>query len=129
MNGFTQVLAKDNQGVLINACCPGWVSSDMGSVSPTLSLSRCDHTTILLNGPPRPRLAHRQAPKDSRYAGILSLDTRDRVADVSGITLNSTEEGARVPLNIALKDIGGTTGKYWANSSISGTGEGQVQKW
>jgi hypothetical protein len=40
-----------------------------------------------------------------------------------------TEEGARVPLNIALKDIGGTTGKYWANSSVSGTGEGQVQKW
>jgi hypothetical protein len=42
---------------------------------------------------------------------------------------NFAEEGARVPLNIALKDIGGTTGKYWANSSVSGTGEGQVQKW
>jgi hypothetical protein len=42
---------------------------------------------------------------------------------------NIAEEGARVPLNIALKDIGGTTGKYWANSSVSGTGEGQVQKW
>jgi carbonyl reductase 1 len=40
-----------------------------------------------------------------------------------------TEEGARVPLNIALNDIQGTTGKYWANSSISGTGAGQVQKW
>ncbi|KAH8082353.1 hypothetical protein HD553DRAFT_71696 [Filobasidium floriforme] len=79
MNGFTQVLAKENSEVLINACCPGWVSSDMGH---------------LIGKPPK-----------------------------------SLEEGARVPLNIALKDIGGTTGKYWANSSVSGTGEGQVQKW
>jgi carbonyl reductase 1 len=42
---------------------------------------------------------------------------------------NLVEEGARVPLKLALEDIDGTTGKYWANDSISGTGSGKVQKW
>lgn len=35
INSLTTALADEpeNQGVLINACCPGWVSSDMGKVS------------------------------------------------------------------------------------------------
>ncbi|KAG9188364.1 carbonyl reductase 1 [Alternaria panax] len=31
MNAFTVVLAKENEGVAINCCCPGWVDSDMGN--------------------------------------------------------------------------------------------------
>lgn len=30
MNAFTAILARQNPGLLINACCPGWVSTDMG---------------------------------------------------------------------------------------------------
>ena len=29
-NGLTAVLAQKNPGLTINACCPGWVSTDMG---------------------------------------------------------------------------------------------------
>jgi carbonyl reductase 1 len=31
MNALTFVLAKENEGVAINCCCPGWVDSDMGN--------------------------------------------------------------------------------------------------
>jgi NAD(P)-dependent dehydrogenase (short-subunit alcohol dehydrogenase family) len=31
MNALTVVLAKENEGVAINCCCPGWVNSDMGN--------------------------------------------------------------------------------------------------
>lgn len=30
VNAFTRILAKDNPGLVINACCPGWVNTDMG---------------------------------------------------------------------------------------------------
>lgn len=35
INAFTRVLARQEeaQGVVINCCCPGWVSTDMGAVS------------------------------------------------------------------------------------------------
>lgn len=39
------------------------------------------------------------------------------------------EEGATIPLRLAFGDVGGPTGKYWANSSIRGKGEGEVQEW
>ncbi|KAL8709568.1 MAG: hypothetical protein Q9220_005660 [cf. Caloplaca sp. 1 TL-2023] len=32
MNAMTAVLARDNPGLTINACCPGWVDTDMGSL-------------------------------------------------------------------------------------------------
>ena len=32
MNAFTAVLAKENPDITINACCPGWVATDMGSI-------------------------------------------------------------------------------------------------
>lgn len=32
MNSFTAVLGRHHPGLLINACCPGWVSTDMGKV-------------------------------------------------------------------------------------------------
>jgi carbonyl reductase 1 len=31
MNALTVVLARDNEGVAISCCCPGWVDSDMGN--------------------------------------------------------------------------------------------------
>lgn len=30
MNAFTAVLGREHPGLLINACCPGWVATDMG---------------------------------------------------------------------------------------------------
>lgn len=31
INVLTKVLAQENQGIMINCCCPGWVSTDMGN--------------------------------------------------------------------------------------------------
>ncbi|KAL8691803.1 MAG: hypothetical protein Q9218_003049 [Villophora microphyllina] len=31
-NAMTAVLARENPGLTINACCPGWVDTDMGSL-------------------------------------------------------------------------------------------------
>ena len=31
-NALTAVLARENPGLTINACCPGWVSTDMGKM-------------------------------------------------------------------------------------------------
>jgi carbonyl reductase 1 len=39
------------------------------------------------------------------------------------------EEGARIPVRLAFDDLGGVSGKYWANSSVRGKGEGEVQGW
>ncbi|KAK3067139.1 hypothetical protein LTR53_016166 [Teratosphaeriaceae sp. CCFEE 6253] len=39
------------------------------------------------------------------------------------------EEGARIPVRLALGGLGGVTGRYWANDSIRGKGEGSVQEW
>ncbi|KAL6715510.1 hypothetical protein ACLMJK_006471 [Lecanora helva] len=32
VNALTAVLARENQGLVINACCPGWVDTDMGTM-------------------------------------------------------------------------------------------------
>lgn len=32
INAMTAVLARDNAGLTINACCPGWVDTDMGNL-------------------------------------------------------------------------------------------------
>ncbi|KAL8814909.1 MAG: hypothetical protein Q9223_005912 [Gallowayella weberi] len=31
-NAMTAVLARENPGLIINACCPGWVDTDMGAL-------------------------------------------------------------------------------------------------
>jgi len=41
----------------------------------------------------------------------------------------SNEEGARVPLKLAVEDIGGSTGKYWENESVYAKGSGRVAEW
>jgi len=30
MNALTATLARENAGLVINCCCPGWVATDMG---------------------------------------------------------------------------------------------------
>lgn len=32
VNAITAVLARENQDLTINACCPGWVDTDMGGI-------------------------------------------------------------------------------------------------
>ncbi|KAL8683238.1 MAG: hypothetical protein Q9186_000740 [Xanthomendoza sp. 1 TL-2023] len=31
-NAMTAILARENPGLIINACCPGWVDTDMGAL-------------------------------------------------------------------------------------------------
>jgi carbonyl reductase 1 len=79
VNALTRILAKDHPGLIINACCPGWVKTDMG-----VQIGR--------------------APK-------------------------TPEDGAKIPVRLAFGDIGGVTGRYWANSSVRSREEGEVQEW
>lgn len=39
------------------------------------------------------------------------------------------EQGAKIPVRLALGDLGGVSGRYWANDSIKGTGEGKIHEW
>jgi carbonyl reductase 1 len=41
----------------------------------------------------------------------------------------TAEQGARIPVKLAVGNLGGVNGRYWANDSVSGTGEGKVQEW
>ncbi|KAJ5532353.1 Short-chain dehydrogenase/reductase SDR [Penicillium frequentans] len=41
----------------------------------------------------------------------------------------SVEEGARIPLRLAVGDIGQISGRYWANDSVASTGHGEVCDW
>lgn len=35
LNAGTRILARDNPDLLINCCCPGWVSTDLGAQAGT----------------------------------------------------------------------------------------------
>ena len=48
---------------------------------------------------------------------------------IGGQPPKSEEEGARVPLKLGFKDLGGVSGEYWGNDSVMGKGEGVVQPW
>jgi len=39
------------------------------------------------------------------------------------------EQGAKIPVKLALDDIGSTSGQYWENKSVSDTGSGHVSSW
>lgn len=41
----------------------------------------------------------------------------------------TTEDGAKIPVRLAVGDVEGVSGKYWANDSIQGREEGKVQPW
>ena len=79
MNAFTRILARENEDLLINACCPGWVATGMGN---------------MVGKPPK-----------------------------------TAEEGARIPVRLAVGDVGGVTGRYWANGSVRSKGDGEVVDW
>lgn len=79
MNAFTKVLAKENAGLAINCCCPGWVNTDMGNQ---------------IGRPPK-----------------------------------TPEDGAKIPVKLAVGDIGDVTGEYWGNDSVRSKEDGKVQPW
>ncbi|KAK4541347.1 hypothetical protein LTR36_008105 [Oleoguttula mirabilis] len=83
VNAFTARLARDNADLTCNACCPGWIATDMGRLVGSSKV---------------------QPPK-------------------------TAEQGARIPVRLAFDELGGVTGRYWANASIRGKGEGEVQEW
>ncbi|KAL8884569.1 MAG: hypothetical protein Q9215_007409 [Flavoplaca cf. flavocitrina] len=76
LNAATSILARENPGFLINCCCPGWVSTDLGNQA--------------------------------------------------GLAPKTVEDGAKIPIRLGFGDIGGVSGKYWANDSVYDTGEGEV---
>ncbi|RMY34298.1 hypothetical protein D0865_14221 [Hortaea werneckii] len=39
------------------------------------------------------------------------------------------EQGAAIPVRLGFGDIGGQSGKYWANANVRSKGEGEVQEW
>lgn len=41
----------------------------------------------------------------------------------------SPEDGAKIPIRLGFGDLAGVTGKYWANTSVADTGDGQVLEW
>lgn len=83
MNAFTAILARDNPGLTINCCCPGWIATSMGRLVGSTKV---------------------QPPK-------------------------TPEEGARIPMRLAFEELGGVTGKYWANGSVRSRDAGDVQEW
>lgn len=41
----------------------------------------------------------------------------------------SAEQGATIPVRLAVGDIGGVSGRYWANASIRSREAGEVREW
>lgn len=80
---MTALLARENPGLLVNACCPGWIETEMG--------------WSVTSGRTKP-------PK-------------------------TPEEGAIIPVRLAVGDIGNVTGKYWANPNMRSRDDGQVMEW
>ncbi len=39
------------------------------------------------------------------------------------------EEGTKISVRLAVRDIGNVTGKYWANGSVRDAGDGEVREW
>jgi carbonyl reductase 1 len=83
VNALTAILARENPELLINACCPGWIDTDMGGIV---------------------------SPRGTRPP-------------------KSPEDGAVVPVFLAMGEIGGVTGRYWANESVRAKGRPEVREW
>ncbi|KAJ5677358.1 Short-chain dehydrogenase/reductase SDR [Penicillium maclennaniae] len=56
-----------------------------------------------------------QPPKSVGKCGVILI--RDLSLTIS------TEDGARIPLRLAIGDIGQVSGRYWANDSVASTGD------
>lgn len=49
---------------------------------------------------------------------------------IMGRPPKSLEEGARIPVRLAVGDVAGVSGKFWENGDgVWGTGEGEVREW
>ena len=99
INALTAVLARKYRGIAINACCPGWVSTDMGRMV---------------------------GSSPSKAPGMRQAST---AIDNKLIRFIFQGDGATIPIRLAFSNIGQVTGRYWANPSVSGRGEGQVMEW
>ncbi|PSK35108.1 hypothetical protein B9Z65_1691 [Elsinoe australis] len=51
------------------------------------------------------------------------------MGSIMGQPPKTPEEGARIPVRLAVGDLGGVTGRYWGNDGIADRGEGKVQEW
>ncbi|KAF2136912.1 uncharacterized protein K452DRAFT_322144 [Aplosporella prunicola CBS 121167] len=51
------------------------------------------------------------------------------MGEQAGVPPKTADEGARIPLRLGFGDVGGVSGRYWANESVGGKGEGSVLEW
>ena len=51
------------------------------------------------------------------------------MGNILGKPPKSIEEGARIPVRLAVGDIGSESGKYWGNDGVMDRGYGKVQPW
>jgi hypothetical protein len=47
----------------------------------------------------------------------------------SCLLILTTDDGGKIPLRLAIGDIGNSTGDFWENGSISSTEDGKVSVW
>ena len=64
-----------------------------------------------------------QMGKPPKSLGKLTRTLCDVLAD------NTPEDGGRIPLRLAVGDIGNSTGDFWENPSISSAADGKVSTW
>lgn len=97
---ITKALAKENEGkCFINACCPGWVNTDMGV---SHHFDACKPTTNL------------------HAASIQNL---------IGDAPKSLTDGAKIPVRLAVGDCKNATGQFWENPNVTDTGDGDISVW
>ena len=51
------------------------------------------------------------------------------MGNIVGRPSKSIEDGAKIPVKLAIGDIGSTTGEYWSNDGVSQTDDGKPQRW
>ena len=78
MNAVTAILARENQGLTINSCCPGWVATDMGKMinsRPPKTPGRFKRRTQF------PEIANRWSPAEG-----AKIPIRLGFGDIQGVT-------------------------------------------